>query len=226
MENYSSGIYKLDTVINSNLLWHKDNSPAIPFKYEYSQLFFNQIDRIALAEGETPKSLIGLCAVYIDAEKHYLDYGHWELLMTLMLFSMLAEKVQDPDLKEKIVNVYLKKDNLSRINWKHIDSFYQNELLQLRLTDFVKKPDEELSAIEKVLREVAEAVWEYTNCISINNDEEIMTLINNLLAKAMFMVIIGGNSDESLSVAASMYGSFSKLIATDLENLPPEWNFF
>lgn len=226
MKNYSNGIYKLKTVINSDIIWHKDNSPAIPFKYEYSQLFFNQIDKIALAEGVAEPTLIALCAVYENKEKFYLDYGHWEILMMLMLFSILAEKLQSEADRTRLIYECLQINNSFRINWKHIENFYQNELLALNLTAFIKKSDDELSAVEKVLRDVAEAAWEYTNCIDISNDDKIMKFVNNILENAMFMVVIGANSDESLEVAASMYGSFKKLLAIDLDTLDSEWKRF
>ena len=226
MKDYSSGIYKLSTVINSDIVWYKDHSPAIPFKYEYSQLFFNQIDKIALADSDVPVALVAMCAVYREEDKFYLDYGHWEVLMLLMLLSMLAEKIQSDELRKQVIDKYLQTPDLKRLNWKHIDNFYSDELLGLNLTKFVKKSDEELSEIEKVLRDVAEAVWEYTNCISIENDEAIMKFINNMLEKAQIMVVVGGNSDESLEVAAGMYGAFARLLSTDLTKLDSEWKFY
>ena len=226
MKNYSTGIYKLATAINSDIIWFKDHSPAIPFKYEYSQLFFNQIDKIALADNNILMTLVAMCAVYRDNDKFYLDYGHWEVLMLLMLISMLSEKIQSDELRKIFIDNHLQLSGAKRLNWKHIDKFYEQELLGLNLTKFVKKSDEELSEIEKVLRDVAEAVWEYTNCISINSDEEIMKFINNLLENAQIMVVIGGNSDESLEVAAGMYGSFGRLLNTDLTKLDSEWKFY
>jgi hypothetical protein len=146
--------------------------------------------------------------------------------MMLMRFSILAEKLQSEADRTRLIYECLQINNSFRINWKHIENFYQNELLALNLTAFIKKSDDELSAVEKVLRDVAEAAWEYTNCIDISNDDKIMKFVNNILENAMFMVVIGANSDESLEVAASMYGSFKKLLAIDLDTLDSEWKRF
>ena len=53
-----------------------------------------------------------------------------------------------------------------------------------------------------------------------------MKFINNLLENAQIMVVIGGNSDESLEVAAGMYGSFGRLLSTDLTKLDSDWKFY
>ncbi len=226
MKNYTTGIYRLKTVVKSDIIWYKDLSPAIPFKYEYSQLFFNQIDKIALAESIPPQTLIALCAVYEENDNFYLDYGHWEILMILMLFSLLGEKLQSESNRNQLIYECLQINNNLRLNWKHIDKFFREEVLALNLTRFIKKADEELSAVEKVLRDIAEAVWEYVNCIATDSDEKIMDFVDKLLENAVFMVVIGGNSDESLEAAASMYGSFGKLLATDLNKLDNEWKYF
>ena len=219
-----TGIYSLRKCLCEDLIFFKDAAPAIPYKEEYFRKFFDNLDDILLSGCRT-KRIIGFQVHYPDGDKFILDYGHWEILLIIMLFALIAEKINDRTAREKIKN-YFSCGGIFRFNWQSISDFSSSQLVSFKLGEFLKLPDEELSELEKNLRPVAESAWEYTNCIDLSSDEKCLQVIDTLLQDGYFMVVGAPDGDTSLQTAASMYGSFVQLMDTRIENLEDGWKIY
>lgn len=219
-----TGVYQLKKCLCEDLIFSKDAAPAIPYKEEYFRKFFDVLDDILLS-AEPTKRIIGFQVHYPVADKHILDYGHWELLLIIMLFALIAARIKDENAKENLKKYFFCGDT-PRFDWASINEFWQNKIASCQLDDFLKLPDDELSELEKHLRPVAESAWEYTNCIDLSSDEKCLKVIETLLNDAYFMVVAAPDGDSSLQTAASMYGSFMQLLETRIETLEESWKIY
>lgn len=219
-----TGVYSLKKCFCEDLIFFKDTAPAIPYKEEYFRKFFDNLDDILLSEN-TQKRIIGFQVHYPADDKFILDYGHWELLLVMCLFSLIAARIKDENCKEN-VRKYLFCNAASRFDWQSIDEFMHLTVGNAVIDDFLKLPDDELSEIEKHLRPVAESAWEYTNCIDLSSDEKCLNVIETLLEHAYFMIVAAPDDEASLQTAASMYGSFVQLMDTRIENLEEGWKIY
>ena len=219
-----TGVYSLRKCLSEDLIFSKDAAPAIPYKEEYFRRFFDLLDDILLSE-KTVKRIIGFQVHYPVGDKFILDYGHWELLLTLCFLSLTAEKIQDGKTKEDMQK-YFFCNARHRFDWLSINDFMQKWVCSFKINEFLKLPDDELSEIEKHLRPVAESAWEYTNCIDLGSDEKCLQIIKILLENAYFMVVAAPDDESSLQTAASMYGSFMQLTDTRIENLEEGWKIY
>lgn len=220
-----TGVYTLKKCLWEDLFFSRDNSPAIPYKEEYFRKFFDVLDDILLSE-TTQKRIIGFHVHYPENNKLLMDYGHWELLLILMLFSLIGARIKNEETRKKLQEKCFFCSGKVRFDWPVIHDFYCKKIAPMALDDFLKLPDEKLSELEKVLRVVAESAWEYTNCIDLSDDDKCRKVIETLLNNAYFMIIAAPDSDTSLQTAASMYGSFAKLLETKIENLEDGWKIF
>ena len=219
-----TGVYSLKKCLCEDLIFSKDNAPAIPYKEEYFRKFFDNLDDILLSK-EPVRRIIGFQVHYPQEDKFILDYGHWELLLIFMLFALIAEKISDTAAKEKIRN-YFFCGELQRFDWQSINDFWHEKISVFKLNEFLQLPDEELSELEKHIRPVAESAWEYTNCIDLSSDEKCLNILDTLLSNAYFMVVGAPDGDASLQTAASMYGAFVQLMETRIENLEEGWKIY
>ena len=220
-----TGVYSLGKCLWEDLYFSKDNAPAIPYKEEYFRKFFDVLDDILLSDSETQR-IIGFQVHYPENGKLLLDYGHWELLLVLMLFSLIGARVKDEKIRQQLQEKCFFCDGKIRFDWQTPEQFYREKISGFKLDDFLKLPDEKLSELEKVLRTVAESAWEYTNCIDLSDDAKCVKVIETLLRNSYFMVVAAPDSDTSLQTAASMYGAFAKLLETRIENLEADWTVF
>lgn len=220
-----TGVYSLEKCLWEDIFFSKDNSPAIPYKEEYFRKFFDVLDDILLSGKSTPR-IIGFHVHYPQDGKLLLDYGHWEILLIMMLFSLIGEKIQDENIRQELKEKCFFCDGKMRFDWQTLQDFYCEKIAAFKLCDFLKLPDEKLSPLEKALRIVAESAWEYTNCIDLSDDEKCKKVIETLLKDAYFMVVAAPDGDSSLQTAASMYGSFVKLLDTKIEELDEDWVIF
>ena len=218
-----TGVYSLKKCLCEDFIFSKDSAPAIPYKEEYFRKFFDNLDDILLSK-EPVRRIIGFQVHYPVEDKFILDYGHWELLLIIMLLSLIAEKLNAAE-QEKI-RTYLFCGGSPRFDWQSINDFWHSKIASFKLGDFLKLPDEELSELEKHLRPVAESAWEYTNCIDLSNDEKCLKVIETLLNNAYFMVVGAPDGDASLQTAASMYGAFVQLMDTRIETLEEGWKIY
>ena len=219
-----TGVYSIGKCLTGDYIFAKDNAPAIPYKEEYFRKFFDVLDDILLSANQ-PDRIIGFHANYPENGKIMTDYGHWELLLILMLFSLIGEKIQSDTARNDLKKIF-SINNAPRFEWQSINDFYCNKIADFKLNEFLQLPDEKLSALEKNLRPVAESAWEYTNCIDLGNDEKCLQVIENLLKNGYFMIVCAPDPDSSLQTAASMFGSFEKLLDTRIENLEQGWKIY
>ena len=216
-----TGVYSLGRCLTKEFIFFKDSSPAIPFKEEYFRKFFDNLDDILL-DADQPKRFIGFQANYPCEDKYSMDYGHWEILLIVMLFSLIGAKIQNENAREKIREYFFCGPHL-RFDWEPVNDLWHKHIANFTLHDFLQLPDEKLSSVEKAVRPVAESAWEYTNCIDLSSDEKCINTVGKLLKNAYFMVVSAPDADTSLQTAASMYGSFIKLMDTKIETLEPGW---
>lgn len=220
-----TGVYSLKKCLWEDLFFSKDNSPAIPYKEEYFRKFFDVLDDILLSAAPV-RRIVGFHVHFPKADKHLLDYGHWEILLILMLFSLIGARIKDEKIRKMMQDKCFFCDGKIRFDWHTLHDFYNDKIANFTLDDFLKLPDDELSELEKILRVVAESAWEYTNCIDLSNDAKCCQVIETLLKKAYFMVVAAPDDESSLQTAASMYGAFVQLLDTKIETLDAEWKIF
>ena len=221
---HETGVYSLGKCLHEKMTFFKENAPAIPYKEEYFKKFFDVLDDILLS-ANAPRRIIGFQVHYPIGEKFSLDYGHWELLLIMCLFSLIAARVKNEEAKKQIKE-YLFCNGKSRFDWQSINDFMLEQVGNFKLDEFLKRPDDKLSEIEKHLRPIAESAWEYTNCIDLGTDEKCLKVIDDLRNRAYFMVVAAPDDESSLQTAASMYGSFMQLMDTRLENLEEGWKIY
>ena len=220
-----TGVYSLGKCLWEDIIFSKDNAPAIPYKEEYFRKFFDVLDDILLSEN-TPQRIIGFHVHYPEKDKRLLDYGHWEILLMLMLFSLIGARVKDEKIRQILKGKCFFCNGHIRFDWQTLHDFYCCRITDFTLDNFLQLPDGELSELEKILRVAAESAWEYTNCIDLSDDEKCCKVIETLLNNAYFMIVAAPNGDTSLQTAASMYGAFAKLLETKIENLEEGWTVF
>lgn len=226
MMKYASetGVYSLRRCFCAELCFFKDDASAIPYKDEYFRKFFDLFDDILLSE-DSPSKIIGFQVHYPEKDRFVLDYGHWELLLAAMFFSLVGARMRSEELRQKVRQMFFCEE-YPRFNWNSISGFWHDKIAGFKIDEFLKLPDNELDSVEKSIRPVAESAWEYINCIDISDDVKCVNVLNKIIDKAYFMVVAADDSDSSLQTAASMFGSYMKLTEIVIDELEEGWKIF
>lgn len=220
---FTTGIYRMDSALRGDkTLWSKNDGQSLPFRREAAAAWGDRLDRILLEE-QPEEELLGCVAVYPDNFNRWsVDYGHWELLLSLFLIALWGEQLEDETRKDEWKNEFLD----GAFHWTEISSFWKRWVLSFRLSEFIRLADEELDEKERVLRDVAESAKEYVLSCPVSCDEALTVLLEKMLRHGRLIVVVATTPDESLSVAASMFAAYRKLLNTNLTSLKGEWPEF